>query len=83
MARVSPPLPPSLCVALGDDDRPERLQTRIWLVWITLATILVTAWCVSLGPLPAIISLVVAKHVLVAILALAIDIRTAEHRDML
>jgi hypothetical protein len=44
-----------------------RLQFRIWQVWITTLTILVTAWFVTFGALTAIIALVVAKHVLVAI----------------
>jgi hypothetical protein len=40
----------------------------------TLATLLATAWLCSLGPIPAIIALVTAKHVLVAILIMGLGV---------
>ena len=39
-----------------------------------MLTILVTAWLVTLGPLPAVLALVTAKHVLVAILVMGLGV---------
>lgn len=72
MSQLAPPAPP-LRVAVDDDDR-FRLPTRLWLAWWTLLTILITCWFVSLGPIPAVLALVVAKHVLVALLVMALGI---------
>jgi hypothetical protein len=77
MAQIAPPLPP-LRVALADRDGPDRLQTRIWVLWATFLSILACAWFCSLGPISAIIALVVEKHVLVALLALWIDVTTPQ-----
>jgi hypothetical protein len=46
---------------------------------MTVITVLVTAWFVTLGPIPAIIALVVAKHVLVALLVMGLDIDAKQH----
>jgi len=67
-----PPLPP--LVAVADDDGRSRLRFRLWQVWLTMLTILVTAWFVTLGPLPAVLALVTAKHVLVAILVMGLGV---------
>ncbi len=72
MPRLTPPdVPPQ--ITLGDDDRLQRLQFRLWQVFITTLTVLATAWFISLGPVPAIIALAVAKHILVAILVMGLD----------
>ncbi|MCI0460496.1 MAG: hypothetical protein L0Z62_26375 [Gemmataceae bacterium] len=67
-----PPLPPR--VATGDQDNLERLRFRLFQVLITTLTVLATVWCITLGPIPAIIALAVAKHVLVAILCMGLDL---------
>ena len=72
MSQLAPPAPP-IQVALADPDG-FHLHTRLWLVSWTLVTILVTAWLVSLGPIPAVIALVVAKHVLVALLVMGLGV---------
>jgi hypothetical protein len=72
MTIITPPLPPPR-VALADDGM-QRFHTRLWLLWITTLTIFITAWFVSLGAIPAIIALVVAKHVLVAILVRGLEV---------
>jgi hypothetical protein len=61
----------------AEDDGLARLQFRVWQVWITTLTILITAWFVTFGALTAIIALVVAKHVLVAIFLIGMDVYPA------
>jgi hypothetical protein len=41
---------------------------------VSLLTILITAWLISLGPIPGIIAVVTAKHVLVAIFVMGIGV---------
>jgi hypothetical protein len=73
MSQLAPPsVPPRITLAEGDG--LERLRFRLWQVFATTVTVLLTVWCVTLGPLPAIIALVVAKHVLVALLIMGLDI---------
>ncbi len=73
MASLAPPeLPPRVSVA--DDDNLRRLHFRLWQVGMTMITVLLTVWCITLGPLPAILALVVAKHVLVALLVMGLDL---------
>lgn len=67
-----PPSPPR--VALGDDDRLKQVHNRLWQLVLTAVTVLVTGWLCTLGPIPAIIALMVAKHVLVAIVAMGLGI---------
>ncbi len=76
MALLAPPRPP-LRVALADDDGLHRLHFRLWQVWMTMLTVLATVWFLTLGPIPGIIAVVVAKHVLVAILAVRLGVDTA------
>jgi hypothetical protein len=75
-----PPAPPPIGAA--DDDRMRRFHRRLTLVMAASATVLVTGWTCTLGILPAIIALCVAKHVLVAILmmGLGVDARRGELR---
>lgn len=51
----------------------RRIQHRLRRVEATCLTGMATAWCVTLGPVPGIIALLVAKHVLVALLVAGID----------
>ena len=79
MAQLAPPpLPPP--IATADDDGMARLQFRLWQLWITTVTVLVTAWFATFGILVAIIALVVAKHVLVALFLIGMDVYPA-YRD--
>jgi hypothetical protein len=77
MSQLAPPQRPTR-VALTDGDGIHRLQFRMWQVFLCALTVLGTAWLVFLGPLPAIIALVVAKHILVAILCQGLDLYPAE-----
>ncbi len=73
MAHLAPPPSPPL-VWVFEDDRYRRLRFRLWQLFLTALTVLITAWFVSLGPIPAILSLLVAKHVLVAILVMGLGV---------
>jgi hypothetical protein len=73
MPQLVPP-PTSPRTALADHDGLERLRFRLWQVFVTTITVFLTAWCITLGPLPAIVALVIAKHVLVALFLMGLDI---------
>lgn len=74
MPQIIPPPTPPLQVALGDHGGFRSLRTRLWLLWLTFLTVLITAWLCTLGPLPAVLALVVAKHVLVALLVVGLGV---------
>jgi hypothetical protein len=67
-----PPVPPR--VALDDDGGMRRLRFRLWQLLMTFLTVLITAWFCTLGAVPAIAALMIAKHVLVAILVLGLGV---------
>jgi len=70
MSVLAPPPPaPPPTVGLGDrDDHHRRLRMRLTQLTATAVTVIITAWICTFGPIPAVIALVTAKHVLVAIL---------------
>jgi hypothetical protein len=72
MKMIVPPCPP--LVALADRGGSDRLRMRLHQVTLSAATVLATAWCVTLGAVPAIISLSIAKHILVAILVMGLGV---------
>jgi hypothetical protein len=67
-----PPVRPH--AGMGDDDRLSRLRLRLVQTGATMVTIVATGWFCTLGPIPAIISLMTAKHVLVAILMMGLGV---------
>ena len=73
MKTLVPPQPP-LLVGLGDDGGNRRLRLRLHQITLSTITILATAWCVTLGTVPAVLSLSIAKHVLVAILVMGLGV---------
>jgi len=73
MNATLPPTPPVL-VGLSDNDGSDRLRLRLHQISLTAVTIGLTSWCVTLGAVPAILSLCVAKHVLVAILVMGLGV---------
>ncbi len=76
MALIAPPpLPP---VALGDGDGVNRLRLRLWQIFLTAVTVLLTGWFCTMGALAAILALMVAKHVLVAILLVGLGVDAPE-----
>jgi hypothetical protein len=79
MPPLHPPAPPS-AVVIGDDDRRERLQFRLWQMLMATLTVLVAVWFTTFGPVPAILAWVVAKHILVAILMMGLH-RYPRYKD--
>ena len=73
MAQLAPPpAPPRITFHEGDGTR--RFRLRMFQVSATLATMLATVWLCTLGVFPAILALMVAKHVLVAILMMGLGV---------
>ena len=69
---ISPPRSP-LTVTTGGDGGSRRLQLRLRKIVFSSMTVAATAWCITLGPIPAILACAVAKHVLVAVLVMDYD----------
>ncbi len=67
-----PPRPPR--VATTSDDGPNRFRMRLTQVLAALITVFATAWVCTMGIIPAIIALSIAKHVLVAILMMGLGV---------
>jgi hypothetical protein len=52
----------------------RRIQFRLWQIGLAGITVFVAAWSWSLSPFAGILAAVVAKHILVAILAAGLDL---------
>jgi hypothetical protein len=77
MAQLAPPpMPPR--VAVADHDGLDRVHFRLWQIMVTAVTVLLTVWCFTLGPILGIIALMVAKHVLVAVLVMGMDVQALD-----
>jgi hypothetical protein len=61
-------------VTVDDDDRLRRVHFRLWQITMTAITVFLTAWVCTFGWIPAILALMVAKHVLVAILVMGLGV---------
>jgi hypothetical protein len=68
--RTLPPRP----TGLGEDDGLGKMKLRTWQLTLTLLTVLITTWFITLGPIPGIVAVVTAKHVLVAILLMGLGV---------
>ena len=79
MSQIAPPPPP--IIALRDDDGARRLRFQRWQIITTAFTVLVAAWFCTLGVLPAILALMIAKHILVAVLIVGLDQREMRERE--
>ena len=80
MASLAPPDGPAL-VSLDDNDGLNRLRLRVWQLTWCMLTILVTVWLIRLGPIPGVIAVVTAKHVLVAILVMGLGVDAPRPAD--
>ncbi len=61
-----PPLPPR--VALGENDGLRRVRMRLFQIVVCASTVFLTTWFCTFGVIPAILAIMVAKHILVALL---------------
>src|SRR5689334_8698796 len=69
---TAPPEGPPV-VTLDDGGGLGRVQFRLQLVFLTALTVFITGWFCTLGVFPAIVSLMIAKHILVAILVVGLE----------
>jgi hypothetical protein len=72
MAIIAPPQPPRR-VTFAEGDGMRRVRFRLWQVVLSSFTIFATTWICTFGIIPAILALMVAKHVLVAILVSGLE----------
>ena len=77
MAVLTPP-PPSPPLNLGDDDRLKRYRMRMTQIMATLVTLLLTAWVCTFGAIAAILAVMVAKHILVAVLIMGVGLNASD-----
>jgi hypothetical protein len=77
---VPPEAPPPVLVGVDDDGRLRRVHFRLWQIAMTAVTVLITAWFVTLGPVVALLALMIAKHVLVAILVQGLGVDAQKER---
>jgi hypothetical protein len=73
MALLAPP-PRTPRIAVDDNDDLKRLRLRMTQILATVVTLLATGWVCSYGIIPAILALMVAKHILVAILVMGLGV---------
>jgi hypothetical protein len=67
MPVLAPPPPAPPVVVDQDDFDRRRFRVRMVKLTTTFVTILVSAWLCTLGWIPGILGLIVAKHILIAI----------------
>lgn len=67
MSYVAPP-PPTPAQVSNDHPR-RRIQFRLWQIVASALTVAATVWCFMLHSLAGILALIIAKHILVAVLA--------------
>ena len=59
----------------GDKERLERVRFQLWQIMICMLTVGLTVWVMLLGiPILSITAIAVAKHVLVAVLMMGLDL---------
>ena len=79
MAVLAPPPAPPV-ISHSDNDGLRRFQRRVFQILASILTVLATGWVCTYGAIPAILALMVAKHILVAILIWALDVDGFERR---
>ncbi len=56
----------------------RRVEFRLWQVRSAAVVVAATAWCATFGPVPAILAVLVAKHILVALVVAGADLEREE-----
>ena len=70
-----PPKPPPVNLATTGDRAPSpRLRFRLWQVVVCSLTLFVTGWCFTIHAAVGITASFLAKHVIVAVLAMGLGI---------
>jgi hypothetical protein len=82
MSFLAPPKRP-LQVALDDHGDRGRFRLRLWMLSATTLTVVVTAWLCTYGVIASVLSLAVAKHVLVAILGMGLGVDSGQEAEQL
>jgi hypothetical protein len=72
MAYLAPPRPPGSLVTF--DDGMRRVQFRLWQIVMTAVTLLATAWFMTFGVWSAVIAIMIAKHLLVVIVLVGLEL---------
>jgi hypothetical protein len=75
MFELAPP-PRTPHVALRDRPR-DHFGRPLRLISYCAVTVFLTAWFCTMGPIPAVLAIVVAKHVLVALLVMGLGVDRA------
>jgi hypothetical protein len=86
MAHMAPPRQPGSLLVTYDDGR-RRVQFRLWQIVMTAITLLATAWFMTFGLWSAVIAAMIAKHLLVVIVLVGLDLpeqpsRSSLHPDL-
>lgn len=74
MALMAPPPIPPPAIAAAENDGLKRIRLRLFQIMTSAITVFITAWFCTFGAIPAILALMVAKHILVAILVMGLGI---------
>lgn len=72
MSFMAPPEQPAWVMV--EDEQPNRLPLRLKQLSWTTATVAAAAWICTFGPVPGILAIAVAKHILVAILLMGVGV---------
>ncbi|GIW79996.1 MAG: hypothetical protein KatS3mg105_1803 [Gemmatales bacterium] len=72
MINAPPRKPPQ--IAVHDDGGLHRLERKLQILCLTAMTVFGSVWLLTYGYVPGMVGLVVAKHVLVAILAMGLGL---------
>jgi hypothetical protein len=73
MAMLAPPPSPPH-VGLGENDGLRRVHLRLFQILVGGLTVFITGWFCTIGAIPAILALMVAKHILVALVIMGTGI---------
>jgi hypothetical protein len=80
MSRIGPPRP-SPQVNLDDDAPLRRVHFRLWQISLAAVVVAVTCWSYTLHFALGLSATFLAKHILVAILAVGLDLPPVRERE--
>jgi hypothetical protein len=80
MIALPPNLPPRIA-SMDEIPRLRRVRFRLWQIALSAVTVLVAGWCFTLSTFVGVVATLVAKHVLVAVIAAGLDFRDEEQEQ--